>query len=64
MLVEIFLIRYRKNVTDTAERQIRSTPDWSETAVIGDHLWIPTSVSGDFCYAGDADCTVSRSQKS
>lgn len=25
----------------------------------GDHLWVPTSVSGDCCYVGDSDCTVS-----
>ncbi|KAK9722559.1 Ankyrin repeats (3 copies) [Popillia japonica] len=48
---------YRKNLTETGERPLRSTPDWTETAINGDHLWIQTSVSGDFCYAGDADCT-------
>jgi hypothetical protein len=26
--------------------------------VSGDHLWVPTSVSGDCCYVGDNDCTV------
>lgn len=40
-------------------RQIRCTPDWSENAVAGDHLWVPTSVSNDCCYVGDNDCTVS-----
>ncbi|XP_075234118.1 retinal degeneration A [Lycorma delicatula] len=39
------------------ERVLRSTPDWSETAVNGDHLWSPTSASGDFCYVGENDCT-------
>jgi diacylglycerol kinase (ATP) len=39
------------------ERVLRSTPDWGETAANGDHLWVPTSVSGDFCYIGDMDCT-------
>lgn len=24
----------------------------------GDHLWVNTSASGDFCYVGDSDCTV------
>ncbi|XP_070500338.1 eye-specific diacylglycerol kinase [Chironomus tepperi] len=38
-------------------RQIRNTPDWSENAVSGDHLWVATSVSGDCCYIGDNDCT-------
>ncbi|XP_049820246.1 eye-specific diacylglycerol kinase isoform X2 [Aethina tumida] len=47
----------RKSVGDIGERVVRSTPDWSETALNGDHLWVPTSVSGDFCYVGDADCT-------
>lgn len=44
---------------DSESRQIRCTPDWSENAIAGDHLWIPTSVSGDCCYIGDGDCTVS-----
>ncbi|XP_049276791.1 eye-specific diacylglycerol kinase isoform X2 [Anopheles funestus] len=42
---------------DPHGRQIRCTPDWSENAVSGDHLWVPTSVSGDCCYVGDNDCT-------
>ncbi|XP_055612047.1 eye-specific diacylglycerol kinase isoform X2 [Uranotaenia lowii] len=46
-----------KSSTDPHGRQIRCTPDWSENAVSGDHLWVPTSVSGDFCYVGDSDCT-------
>ncbi|KAH0817082.1 hypothetical protein GEV33_005709 [Tenebrio molitor] len=48
----------RKVVGDVGERVLRSTPDWGETAANGDHLWVPTSVSGDFCYIGDMDCTV------
>lgn len=44
---------------DPSGRQIRCTPDWSENAVAGDHLWVPTSVSNDCCYVGDNDCTVS-----
>ncbi|XP_053678775.1 eye-specific diacylglycerol kinase [Anopheles nili] len=44
-------------VGDPHGRQIRCTPDWSENAVSGDHLWVPTSVSGDCCYVGDNDCT-------
>ncbi|KAF2903245.1 hypothetical protein ILUMI_02941 [Ignelater luminosus] len=47
----------RKQVGDVGERTLRSTPDWGEMAVNGDHLWVPTSVSGDFCYVGDPDCT-------
>nr|XP_022904249.1 eye-specific diacylglycerol kinase isoform X2 [Onthophagus taurus] len=46
-----------KSHTEGGERILRSTPDWGDQAINGDHLWIPTSVSGDFCYAGDTDCT-------
>ncbi|KAF2362411.1 hypothetical protein FHG87_006836 [Trinorchestia longiramus] len=38
---------------------LRSTCDWSETAVNGDHLWCPTSASGDFCYVGEEFCCCS-----
>ena len=41
------------------QRVLRSTPDWSETANNSEHLWVPTSASGDFCYVGESDCTVS-----
>jgi hypothetical protein len=54
----VFLIR--KSGDNSSSRQIRNTPDWSENAVSGDHLWVPTSVSGDCCYVGDSDCTVSK----
>ncbi|XP_075973006.1 retinal degeneration A isoform X2 [Anticarsia gemmatalis] len=37
-------------------RVLRSTPDWSDAAISGEHLWSPTSVSGDCCYVGDAEC--------
>ncbi|XP_045488964.1 eye-specific diacylglycerol kinase isoform X5 [Pieris rapae] len=40
----------------TGPRVLRSTPDWSEAAVSGEHLWQPTSVSGDCCYVGDSEC--------
>jgi len=39
------------------QRVLRSTPDWSEAAVNSDHLWIPTSASGDLCYLAEAECT-------
>ncbi|OXB57667.1 hypothetical protein ASZ78_007740 [Callipepla squamata] len=39
-----------------SERQIRSTVDWSETAVYGEHIWFETNVSGDFCYVGEQNC--------
>lgn len=43
-----------------AKTQISQVPDWSENAVSGDHIWMHTSISGDFCYAGDSECTVSQ----
>nr|XP_032512304.1 diacylglycerol kinase iota-like [Danaus plexippus plexippus] len=39
-------------------RVLRSTPDWSDSAISGEHLWAPTSVSGDCCYVGDTECQV------
>jgi hypothetical protein len=30
-----------------------------ENTVNGEHLWVDTSVSGDFCYVGETECTVS-----
>ncbi|KAF4525636.1 hypothetical protein B566_EDAN001236 [Ephemera danica] len=38
------------------QRQLRSTPDWGESAINGDHLWVATSASGDLCYVGDNEC--------
>ncbi|XP_058833325.1 eye-specific diacylglycerol kinase isoform X5 [Topomyia yanbarensis] len=49
--------KLRKTSADSHGRQIRCTPDWSENAVSGDHLWVTTSVSGDCCYLGDSECT-------
>ncbi|XP_077143014.1 diacylglycerol kinase zeta isoform X4 [Ranitomeya variabilis] len=46
-----------------SETQIRSTVDWTEAALYGDHLWFETSVSGDFCYVGEQYCTA-KIQKS
>lgn len=58
---------YRKAVQGSGEagaegaaQRIRSTPDWGQTSVIGDHLWSPSNASGDFCYVGEGDCTVSN----
>ncbi|XP_063800352.1 diacylglycerol kinase zeta isoform X2 [Pseudophryne corroboree] len=45
------------------DAQVRSTVDWSEAAVYGDHLWFETNVSGDFCYVGEQNCTA-KIQKS
>ncbi|XP_069187395.1 diacylglycerol kinase zeta isoform X4 [Procambarus clarkii] len=40
-------------------RVLRSTCDWNEGAINGDHLWCPTSASGDFCYVGEDFCCKS-----
>ncbi|XP_075423624.1 diacylglycerol kinase zeta isoform X6 [Ascaphus truei] len=47
-----------------SETQVRSTVDWSESALYGDHLWFETSVSGDFCYVGEQNCAAKLQQKS
>ncbi|XP_048526386.1 eye-specific diacylglycerol kinase isoform X2 [Dendroctonus ponderosae] len=42
--------------TGPTERSHKGTPDWGESAAIGDHLWVSTAVSGEFCYVGDTEC--------
>ncbi|XP_017891101.1 eye-specific diacylglycerol kinase isoform X2 [Ceratina calcarata] len=39
--------------TSGGHREPRSTPDWGPTALNGEHLWVPTSASGEFCYVND-----------
>ncbi|XP_043261188.1 eye-specific diacylglycerol kinase isoform X1 [Colletes gigas] len=39
--------------TSGGHREPRSTPDWGPGAINGEHLWVPTSASGDFCYVND-----------
>ncbi|XP_042298989.1 diacylglycerol kinase zeta isoform X3 [Sceloporus undulatus] len=46
-----------------SEREIRSTVDWSEGAVYGEHIWFETNVSGDFCYVGEQNCVAKMLQK-
>ncbi|XP_072554476.1 diacylglycerol kinase zeta-like isoform X4 [Paramormyrops kingsleyae] len=46
------------------EHEIRSTVDWSENAVYGEHIWFETNVSGDFCYVGEQHCIARTMQKS
>uniref|UniRef100_A0A670JFD4 Diacylglycerol kinase n=1 Tax=Podarcis muralis TaxID=64176 RepID=A0A670JFD4_PODMU len=41
-----------------SDREIRSTVDWSEAAVYGEHIWFETNVSGDFCYVGEQNCVA------
>ena len=47
--------------SENGERRIlRSTPDWTDEAVNAEHVWMPTSASGDLCYVStDHECNVS-----
>ncbi|XP_069376582.1 diacylglycerol kinase zeta isoform X19 [Paralichthys olivaceus] len=51
------------NRTDS-ESSIRSTLDWTESAVYGDHIWFETNASGDYCYVGEQHCIAKALQKS
>ncbi|XP_026467404.1 eye-specific diacylglycerol kinase-like [Ctenocephalides felis] len=51
------MITHLKASGGSTGRAIRSTPDWGEAALSGEHMWQPTSVSGDYCYLADNDCT-------
>ncbi|KAK9523723.1 hypothetical protein VZT92_017626 [Zoarces viviparus] len=46
------------------EADIRSTLDWTESAVYGEHIWFETNVSGDCCYVGEQHCIARALQKS
>uniref|UniRef100_A0A3Q1GGQ8 Diacylglycerol kinase n=1 Tax=Acanthochromis polyacanthus TaxID=80966 RepID=A0A3Q1GGQ8_9TELE len=46
------------------EANIRSTVDWTESAVYGDHIWFETNASGDYCYVGEQHCIARALQKS
>ncbi|XP_022240157.1 eye-specific diacylglycerol kinase-like isoform X2 [Limulus polyphemus] len=50
------LQEHKESTEDGDTKALKSTPDWSETAKTGDHLWVPTSASGDLCYVGENDC--------
>ncbi|XP_072915053.1 diacylglycerol kinase iota isoform X3 [Hemitrygon akajei] len=39
-------------------REMRTCPDWTENAINGDHIWVETNASGDFCYVGEENCLV------
>ncbi|XP_074520277.1 diacylglycerol kinase zeta isoform X2 [Halichoeres trimaculatus] len=45
------------------EANIRSTLDWTDSALYGDHIWFETNVSGDYCYVGE-HCIARAQQKS
>ncbi|XP_069573314.1 diacylglycerol kinase zeta-like isoform X2 [Brachyistius frenatus] len=46
------------------EAHVRSTVDWTESALYGDHIWFETNVSGDYCYVGEQLCIARALQKS
>uniref|UniRef100_A0A665UFU1 Diacylglycerol kinase n=1 Tax=Echeneis naucrates TaxID=173247 RepID=A0A665UFU1_ECHNA len=46
------------------EAHIRSTVDWTDSAVYGDHIWFETNASGDYCYVGEQHCIAKALQKS
>ncbi|XP_069484856.1 diacylglycerol kinase iota isoform X1 [Ambystoma mexicanum] len=39
-------------------KEPRSTLDWTENAINGDHVWLETNISGDLCYLGEDSCQV------
>uniref|UniRef100_A0A673XK82 Diacylglycerol kinase n=1 Tax=Salmo trutta TaxID=8032 RepID=A0A673XK82_SALTR len=46
------------------DREIRSSCDWTENALYGEHIWFETNVSGDYCYVGEQHCFAKTLQKS
>ncbi|XP_056157091.1 diacylglycerol kinase zeta [Lampris incognitus] len=46
------------------ELSLRSTVDWTDSALYGDHIWFETNVSGDYCYVGEQHCLARTLQKS
>ncbi|XP_063303650.1 diacylglycerol kinase iota isoform X4 [Pelobates fuscus] len=43
-------------------KEPRTTLDWTENAMNGEHLWQETNVSGDLCYLGEENCQVKFSK--
>ncbi|KAA8580358.1 hypothetical protein FQN60_005893, partial [Etheostoma spectabile] len=39
-------------------KELRTSVDWTENAVNGDHLWMETSCSGELCYLGEDTCPL------
>ena len=33
---------------------------YQETAANGEHVWVDSNASGDFCYIGESECLVSH----
>ncbi|XP_033101734.1 diacylglycerol kinase zeta-like isoform X3 [Anneissia japonica] len=47
----------------SGERELRTTVDWTENAILGDHLWQETNASGECCYVGEQDCLKTGSRR-
>uniref|UniRef100_A0A4W5JQM0 Diacylglycerol kinase n=1 Tax=Hucho hucho TaxID=62062 RepID=A0A4W5JQM0_9TELE len=45
-------------IANGPSKEIRTSVDWTETAVNGDHLWLETSCSGELCYLGEDTCVL------
>ncbi|XP_053574966.1 diacylglycerol kinase iota isoform X2 [Bombina bombina] len=43
-------------------KEPRTSLDWTENAVNGEHLWQETNLSGDLCYLGEENCQVKFSK--
>uniref|UniRef100_UPI00358F9F71 diacylglycerol kinase iota-like n=1 Tax=Myxine glutinosa TaxID=7769 RepID=UPI00358F9F71 len=43
---------------ESCDRPIHSAVDWSENAVIGQHLWFDSAISVEGCYLGEENCLV------
>ncbi|KAM9824354.1 diacylglycerol kinase iota [Neosynchiropus ocellatus] len=39
-------------------KELRTSLDWTDNAVNGDHLWMETSCSGELCYLGEDTCLL------
>ncbi|XP_073525223.1 uncharacterized protein, partial [Phyllobates terribilis] len=46
------------SVSNGPLKEPRTSLDWTENAVNGEHLWQETNVSGDLCYLGEENCQV------
>nr|CAD7426430.1 unnamed protein product [Timema monikensis] len=56
--LKFLYIRSEESSGGDVYRSVRCTPDWSDSALNGEHLWVPTSASGDLCYVGEPDCSL------
>ncbi|XP_075886033.1 diacylglycerol kinase iota isoform X2 [Nelusetta ayraudi] len=45
-------------------KELRTSLDWTENALNGDHLWTETSCSGELCYLGEDACLMKNASAS